>query len=207
MNTTIKIPPRQQLAAERMRRRWTQQEVADQLGTTPGNVSRWERGITSPSPYFRRKLCELFGRRAHELGLAWEASAELPAQMPTSPTFALKEAQAHTGRGGTGSVQTAMQAASCSRDGSWALLVVKATPPERRGEGLTMLVGGRPRPEHGPEQFVQAGTPRLPIPPDRVLVLDQVEEVRLVVDLPGGREAVTVSMRGGTGERMSAGKC
>src|SRR6266566_7854528 len=74
MNTTIQIPPRQRLVVERMRRRWTQLEVADQLGTTPGNVSRWERGITSPGPYFRRKLCELFGSSAQDLGLTWDES-------------------------------------------------------------------------------------------------------------------------------------
>jgi transcriptional regulator with XRE-family HTH domain len=74
MNTTIQFPPRQRLVAERLRRHWTQLEVADQLGTTPGNVSRWERGITSPGPYFRNKLCELFGRNARELGLTWDES-------------------------------------------------------------------------------------------------------------------------------------
>jgi hypothetical protein len=46
------------------------------LGTTPGNVSRWERGITSPGPYFRRKLCELFGSSAQELGLTWDESGD-----------------------------------------------------------------------------------------------------------------------------------
>ena len=77
MNITIKIPFRQRLVAERMRRRWTQLEVADQLGTTPGNVSRWERGITSPGPYFRHRLCELFGRSAGELGMTWDESDEI----------------------------------------------------------------------------------------------------------------------------------
>ena len=72
MNTTIQFPSRQRLVAERLRRHWTQLEVADQLGTTPGNVSRWERGITSPGPYFRSRLCELFGRSAQELGLTWD---------------------------------------------------------------------------------------------------------------------------------------
>ena len=77
MNTTISIPSRQRLIAERLRRRWTQLEVADQLGTTPGNVSRWERGITSPGPYFRSRLCELFGRSAQELGLSQDGPSEL----------------------------------------------------------------------------------------------------------------------------------
>ena len=74
MNMPVKASSRQRLSAERMRRRWTQLEVADQLGTTPGNVSRWERGITSPGPYFCRKLCELFGKCAQELGLSWDES-------------------------------------------------------------------------------------------------------------------------------------
>jgi transcriptional regulator with XRE-family HTH domain len=77
MNTMIKIPPRQRLVAERLRRHWTQLEVADQLGTTPGNVSRWERGITSPGPYFRSRLCELFGKSAQELGLTWDEPYEI----------------------------------------------------------------------------------------------------------------------------------
>ena len=77
MNTTIQIPSRQRLVAERLRRGWTQLEVADRLGTTPGNVSRWERGITSPGPYFRHRLCELFGRSSGELGLTWVESDEI----------------------------------------------------------------------------------------------------------------------------------
>jgi transcriptional regulator with XRE-family HTH domain len=76
MNTPVKVSPRDRLSAERLRRHWSQLEVADQLGTTPGNVSRWERGITSPGPYFRHKLCELFGKSAQELGLTWDASDE-----------------------------------------------------------------------------------------------------------------------------------
>jgi transcriptional regulator with XRE-family HTH domain len=178
MKTTAKGSPKQRLAAERMRRRWTQLEVADQLGTTPGNVSRWERGITSPGPYFRRKLCELFGRSAHELGLAWDASRDLPTQMPTSNIVALKEVQANHGRGGKGSVQTAIESASCSRDGSSTVPLVKANSREMRGEGLALLADGLNRPEHGQERIV-----RLHIHPDWVLILDTVVEIRLVVDV------------------------
>jgi transcriptional regulator with XRE-family HTH domain len=88
MNTTVKVPPRQRLSAERIRRRWSQLEVADQLGTTPGNVSRWERGLTSPGPYFRSKLCELFGRSAQELGLTWDESGDSPDHnMPASSSL------------------------------------------------------------------------------------------------------------------------
>ena len=50
------------LQRERAIRNWSQQDLADKLGTTFGNVSRWERRITSPSAYYRQKLCDLFGK-------------------------------------------------------------------------------------------------------------------------------------------------
>lgn len=58
-----------QLRVARISRHWSQREVADAVGTTFNNVSRWEQGITSPGPYFRSKLCDLFGKSAEELGL------------------------------------------------------------------------------------------------------------------------------------------
>src|SRR5947209_8531208 len=60
---------RERLTQARYHRDWSQQELADLLGTTPLNVSRWERGLTSPNPYFRHKLCALFGLSEVELGL------------------------------------------------------------------------------------------------------------------------------------------
>uniref|UniRef100_UPI0035E40B8C NB-ARC domain-containing protein n=1 Tax=Thermogemmatispora sp. TaxID=1968838 RepID=UPI0035E40B8C len=62
--------PRMRLVEARMRHGWSQQEVAERLGTTHVNVSRWERGVTKPNPYFRRKLCRLFGLTEEELDLA-----------------------------------------------------------------------------------------------------------------------------------------
>lgn len=194
MDTIAKVPPKQRLTAERTRRRWTQLEVADQLGTTPGNVSRWERGITSPGPYFRSKLGELFGMSAHDLGLTWDASEDLLAQRQTlvgpSTTGALTQIQTNNGRGCTGKAaqrQTAIEFASRYHGGSLAVLWVKASTREVEDEGLTMLTGGLDRPEQRQEQLVQAVMHRLHINPDWVLVLDNVEEVMLVVDvLPSG---------------------
>jgi tetratricopeptide (TPR) repeat protein/transcriptional regulator with XRE-family HTH domain len=63
----------------------SQQEIADELGTTHVNVSRWERGITKPNPYFRRKLCKLFGKTEAELDLVVvPASASTTAPLPQS---------------------------------------------------------------------------------------------------------------------------
>ena len=57
------------LRQERLKRRWSQQDVADHVGTTRNNVSRWELGRTTPGPYFRVKLCEIFAKQPQELGL------------------------------------------------------------------------------------------------------------------------------------------
>jgi tetratricopeptide (TPR) repeat protein/transcriptional regulator with XRE-family HTH domain len=64
--------PRVRLTDARNARGWSQAEVAEKLQTTHVNVSRWERGITRPNPYFRKKLCNLFGRTEQELDLAQE---------------------------------------------------------------------------------------------------------------------------------------
>ncbi|WP_220204587.1 helix-turn-helix domain-containing protein [Reticulibacter mediterranei] len=48
---------------------WTQEILAEKIGTTIVNISRWENGSSVPSAYYRRKLCEIFNKDAYELGL------------------------------------------------------------------------------------------------------------------------------------------
>ena len=59
---------------EREQRGWTQSEVAERIGSTRINVSRWENGITVPGLYYRQRLGELFGKSLLELGLIPERS-------------------------------------------------------------------------------------------------------------------------------------
>ena len=59
----------EQLRYERELRGWSQNDLAEQIGTTALSVSRWESGITVPKHHFRRKLCTLFDKSAEELGL------------------------------------------------------------------------------------------------------------------------------------------
>ena len=58
---------RPRLVEERLRRRWSQRDLADKLGTTFVSISRWERGINEPSSYFRQQIGELFEKSAEEL--------------------------------------------------------------------------------------------------------------------------------------------
>ena len=55
------------LRNERLRLALSQEELAERVGTTASNVSRWEHGVTTPGPYFRRQLCELFQLMPEEL--------------------------------------------------------------------------------------------------------------------------------------------
>jgi transcriptional regulator with XRE-family HTH domain/energy-coupling factor transporter ATP-binding protein EcfA2 len=48
---------------------WSQKDVAEKIGTDPKTVSRWERRIAYPSPYFRQKLSDLFEKSLRELDL------------------------------------------------------------------------------------------------------------------------------------------
>lgn len=68
--------PNQQLKQERELRGWSQHDVARQLQVDPYYVSRWERGLTTPSPYYRQQLCSLYGKNAAELGLLAQTVTE-----------------------------------------------------------------------------------------------------------------------------------
>src|SRR5579885_1305306 len=78
--------PRLRLTEARTQRGLSQQDVAEHIGTTHVNVSRWERGVTKPSPYFRRKLSALFGKTEQELDLLPTPSQPGPA--PSVPVTA-----------------------------------------------------------------------------------------------------------------------
>lgn len=77
------------LKREREKHGWTQSELAERVGTTQVNVSRWEKGTTLPGPYYRQKLGEIFGKNIQELDLLPEQSEELPiapiSHTPDSP--------------------------------------------------------------------------------------------------------------------------
>lgn len=65
-----KAQPRTRLVEARNQRELSQQELAERIGTSYVNVSRWERGITRPGPYFRHRLSQLFGKTEEELDLS-----------------------------------------------------------------------------------------------------------------------------------------
>ena len=81
-------------------RGWSQAKVAEQIGTDATTVSRWERGLFSPTPYFRERLCTLFDKNAEELGLLespsqpWEGDRS---DLSLQPPIALPSLHANEG--------------------------------------------------------------------------------------------------------------
>jgi predicted ATPase/DNA-binding CsgD family transcriptional regulator/transcriptional regulator with XRE-family HTH domain len=71
-----RLPWNQRLRRERVQLGWSQDEVAKAIKTNPETVSRWERGQVFPSPKYRGKLCQLYGKNAEELGLLENQSRE-----------------------------------------------------------------------------------------------------------------------------------
>src|SRR5258708_35475849 len=69
----MKVHP---LKYERELRGWSQAKVAKVIGTTPRTVHRWEHGLGVPYPYYREKLCAIFGKNTEELGLLLEKDPE-----------------------------------------------------------------------------------------------------------------------------------
>lgn len=73
-----KYPPNEHLRHARELRGWGQKAVAEKLSATRDGetqivvderaVRRWETGESLPAPFYRQRLCEVFGMNAQELG-------------------------------------------------------------------------------------------------------------------------------------------
>ncbi|HVB20801.1 MAG TPA: tetratricopeptide repeat protein [Ktedonobacteraceae bacterium] len=93
MKKPTKSAPNVQLKRAREHNGWSQEHVGQGVGTDAFTVSRWERGITMPSPHFRQKLTALFEMSAMELGLVPPEKEEQTGTGVSSPA-ALPLAQA-----------------------------------------------------------------------------------------------------------------
>lgn len=86
MKKPTKLVANPYLKQARERQGWSQEYVAREAGTDAFTVSRWERGVTMPSPHFRQQLCRLFGLNALELGLMPVETEERAAQATNRAT-------------------------------------------------------------------------------------------------------------------------
>jgi transcriptional regulator with XRE-family HTH domain/energy-coupling factor transporter ATP-binding protein EcfA2 len=72
------------LKQAREERGWSQKDVAEKIGTDSKTVSRWERRVAYPSPYFRQKLSDLFEKSLRELDLLNSGEREHEESEPPS---------------------------------------------------------------------------------------------------------------------------
>jgi len=79
MKLAARGTPNASLRRQRLERGWSLRHVADELcalceeedgacSITADMIGKWERGIHRPSPFYREKLCRLYGLSAAELG-------------------------------------------------------------------------------------------------------------------------------------------
>lgn len=73
-----KIHWKNRLRQERIQRNWRQADLAEQLGTSPVTIQRWEKGSQTPGPYFRLKLSLLFSKSEEDLGFVEPPPEQLP---------------------------------------------------------------------------------------------------------------------------------
>ncbi len=64
---------------------WTQEELAERIGTTSVTVSRWESGVTSPNRYFQKQLSDVYDKSIQELGLLQIEDSKPPSRSQLSP--------------------------------------------------------------------------------------------------------------------------
>lgn len=80
--------PNEHLRAARQHRGWSQDHLAVLVDTNAFTVSRWERGIACPSPFYVQRLVEIFGQSAEALGLLTSLSSPpAPAQPIDTASF------------------------------------------------------------------------------------------------------------------------
>jgi len=99
--------PNERLRRARLLKGWSQAELAEQVGTSFEMVSRWERGVTVPSPHYRKRLYTVLGKTAEELGLIRDLAD--PFTPPPSPLVLLASSHADAEKAIVSHLKTTLQ--------------------------------------------------------------------------------------------------
>lgn len=126
------IVPNELLIRARLEKGWTQSQLAEEVGTTFETVSRWERGVVLPGPYFRTKLCSAFGKSPTELGFD-KVGSDTPLAAGPPPSVFLSSAYADADRKFVVSLKKEMQMRGIVL---WSSRTVKRQSLHRKGDVL-----------------------------------------------------------------------
>src|SRR5947209_20107620 len=101
------VVPNERLRRARILKGWSQAELAEQVGTSFEMVSRWERGVTVPSPRYQKRLYAVLGKTAEELGLMRDLTD--PFTPPPSPLVLLASSHADAEKAIVSHLKTTLQ--------------------------------------------------------------------------------------------------
>src|SRR6266567_4917102 len=101
------VVPNERLRHARLLKGWSQAELAEQVGTSFEMVSRWERGVTVPSPHYRKRLYAVLSKTAEQLGLVRGLSD--PFTAPLSPLVLLASSHADAEKAIVSHLKTTLQ--------------------------------------------------------------------------------------------------
>ena len=63
------LPWNKRLRYERLRRGWSQEKLADKIGSNAKTITRWERGLHVPTLELKQQLARVFETSIEALGL------------------------------------------------------------------------------------------------------------------------------------------
>ena len=195
---------------------WSQQDLAELVGTTFVNISRWENGSNFPNPYYRQKLCDVFGKTPAELGLIPPRSHAnriwtvpfirnpfftgreplltlLHERLSTTRMVALTQAQALYGLGGIGKTQTAAEYTFRYGDAYAHVFWMWAATQETLDADFLKLAQSLHLPEKGEQdqtQIVAAVNHWLSVNENWLLIMDNAD------DLPMARQFLPSTYNG-----------
>ena len=202
-----KLPKNTRLRNARFERGWSQEKLAEYVGTTSVNVSRWENGFNFPSPFYRMRLSELFSKSVAELGLLPPSFEHkivsilnqrnpfftgresllklLHERLSTTRTVALmqpQQVQALFGLGGIGKTQAAAEYAFRYISEYAHIFWIRAASRDLLVADLVEMAQQLDLPEKGAQdsmRVVVAVKRWLTVNPDWLLILDNADDLPL----------------------------
>lgn len=201
----------QRLVHERLRFNWSQEEVANALGTTARSINRWEHDKAVPHPHYKQQLCRVFNRSSETLFGTISSDESTPSPSAPwnipyrrNPFFTgrgevlmrlhdilhsdnvVALAQALSGLGGIGKTHIAIEYAHRFRSNYSAVLWVRAeTRDILLADVVTLaeLLNLSEKDEPDQDRVVKVVKQWLNTTENWLLILDNVEDFTMIADI------------------------
>ena len=196
MDTSKKLSFGQRLHRERQKRKWTQEELAEQVGTSKLSIIRWENDRVQPHAAMECKLYEIFGKTAETFGVfipKWNVPfvrnpyfrgrEPLLSSLHKALTEGAHVEQALSGLGGIGKTQTAVEYAYRYAHEYEAVFWVRADSHELLTSDFASLadvLGLQGQAEGDQQRVISAVKYWLQTHTSWLLIFDNVEDIAMI---------------------------